>query len=681
MKEYSLSVVIPNYNNAKYISQCIESVAAQTYEIDEIIVVDDCSTDDSLEILQRLQLKYCNLVVHTLQENRGVSFARNKGVSLCKSTYVTFLDADDMCGDVHKLEYEMRLIKEHKEAGIDIAAYSKVVYMEEDGTPISSEQVHTAYNGHIFKPLLCTYTTVVIPRDFCVSTEIFTKAGGYREDMNLYEDYELTLRIAKNYAFYNTNEIGTCYRLKKTGLSAKSLKESDKVFVGLFWTYLKHLSLKDKLCCMILKLSGYIKYRLKPQIRDILRGIKAILKKTPVYRLKEYLRQKRCVILFRLILSNLFHEKKKTIGRKVINMQTYVKKANAAYQLFENEQERPIYLAPCFEKKTEEVKFVKTPEIYIAYVKKVNIIGCCGAIYTKKNCILDALANDTENRVDYVTPPICFFEKKKLYVKYKKRQPIEKGIMLCGVAPFNYYHFMIELMSRLETVERFVEDKTIPILVDAAAYQYPQLAELVDILNKFHRPVIKVENDIFYSVQELIYPSLQVWFPVNIQIGLKNRYQDFGMSMNALTNLRTEILKETPKVTGKRLYLARKEKQFSRLANEDEIEKLFEVYGFQAIYTQDYSFSEQVKMFSEAEAVAGVSGAAFANIVFCAPGTEIICIIPQEYQFYLYSTMAYLLKEQFTFLDAEVVKRGENPALSQFYLNLEYCRRFLKKFE
>lgn len=90
-----VSIIIPNYNGSKYISQCIESLQAQSYKDVEIIVVDDGSTDDSLSVLERLKQQYGNLQVLT-QCNQNASIARNKGIEIAKGKYIYFMDADDL---------------------------------------------------------------------------------------------------------------------------------------------------------------------------------------------------------------------------------------------------------------------------------------------------------------------------------------------------------------------------------------------------------------------------------------------------------------------------------------------------------------------------------------------------------------------------------------------------------
>lgn len=96
MKEMSLvSIIMPNYNYAKYLEQSINSVLAQTYSNFEIIIIDDASTDNSVEIIQLYVNRYKNIQLITNTINKGVIACRNLGIELAKGNYLCFIDPDD----------------------------------------------------------------------------------------------------------------------------------------------------------------------------------------------------------------------------------------------------------------------------------------------------------------------------------------------------------------------------------------------------------------------------------------------------------------------------------------------------------------------------------------------------------------------------------------------------------
>ena len=111
-----ISVIIPMYNTESYIRQCIRSVRNQTYNNLEIIVVDDGSTDKGAAICRELK-EYDDRIQLIVQENKGVSAARNAGLEIATGKYVFFLDSDDA---IHPLLFE-ELIRQAEEFEADIA--------------------------------------------------------------------------------------------------------------------------------------------------------------------------------------------------------------------------------------------------------------------------------------------------------------------------------------------------------------------------------------------------------------------------------------------------------------------------------------------------------------------------------------------------------------------------------
>ena len=100
-KSPAISVIIPMYNTEKYIKQCLESVAAQTFSDYEVIVVDDCSTDNSVVVVEGLTATFeGKLQLIKLKKNNGSpGIPRNKGLTLARGKYIIFLDSDDMIID------------------------------------------------------------------------------------------------------------------------------------------------------------------------------------------------------------------------------------------------------------------------------------------------------------------------------------------------------------------------------------------------------------------------------------------------------------------------------------------------------------------------------------------------------------------------------------------------------
>src|SRR5258708_5173204 len=95
MREPMLSVVLPNYNHAQYLSNAIDAISGQSRSPDEIIVIDDASTDDSRDILAQYQTRHPNLIVLFNEQNFGALSALQRGLRVARGRYIYFAAADD----------------------------------------------------------------------------------------------------------------------------------------------------------------------------------------------------------------------------------------------------------------------------------------------------------------------------------------------------------------------------------------------------------------------------------------------------------------------------------------------------------------------------------------------------------------------------------------------------------
>lgn len=202
------SVIIPLYNKAPYVAKAIESVLGQTYRDFEVIVIDDGSTDQSLEVAKTFENKSITIIS---QPNSGVSTARNNGVKLAKHPYICFLDADDWWHPTF-LEEMKRLITDFPDAGIYGSGYYIVKNGQERIAPIGVSQGFErgiidyceVYAKTLCMPL--TSISVVIPK------HIFDEEKGFKSQLKFGEDFDLWIRIAlkhkvilinKPLAYYN----------------------------------------------------------------------------------------------------------------------------------------------------------------------------------------------------------------------------------------------------------------------------------------------------------------------------------------------------------------------------------------------------------------------------------------------------------------------------------------------
>ncbi len=189
----TFSVIIPLYNKAPYVRKTVESVLGQTFDDYELIIIDNGSNDGSNKIVAGF-IDPRIRTVH-LEENIGVSNARNKGVSLSTAPYITFLDADDWWEPTF-LEEMRGLIERHPDAGIYGTGYYIVKNGKKRVAPIGVEEGFTEDEINyctVYAKTLCmplTSITAAMPRS------IFDEMGGFKSHLKLGEDFDLWVRIA-----------------------------------------------------------------------------------------------------------------------------------------------------------------------------------------------------------------------------------------------------------------------------------------------------------------------------------------------------------------------------------------------------------------------------------------------------------------------------------------------------
>ncbi|MBR0061052.1 MAG: glycosyltransferase family 2 protein [Selenomonadaceae bacterium] len=181
----AISIIIPMYNVEKYIGDCLNSVLEQTFQDFEVILVDDCSTDNSRQIAESFSEKFGGrLKIFGMEKNSGVALSRNKGSILSRGEYVFFVDSDDM---VTKTGLE-EMYSYAQKFNADVIHTTKNYVMEEDGSGIKlmSNRGYSS-KDEVFMPdisdrvqiviknkLWCAPWRFLIKRDLLIENEIFS---------------------------------------------------------------------------------------------------------------------------------------------------------------------------------------------------------------------------------------------------------------------------------------------------------------------------------------------------------------------------------------------------------------------------------------------------------------------------------------------------------------------------
>ena len=188
MDQPLVSVIIPTFNRAHCVAESIRSVLVQG-EL-ELIVVNDGSKDATVKELA----SFPTIQVINLAENRGVSYARNKGLERARGSLICFLDSDDLWEE-GKLKAQVQWMQVHPEC---MAVYTDEIWIR-NGVRVNPMKKHQKYSGDIFRR--CLPLCIVSPSSVMLRKSILDEVGGFDELMPVCEDYDLWLRIAVRYPF------------------------------------------------------------------------------------------------------------------------------------------------------------------------------------------------------------------------------------------------------------------------------------------------------------------------------------------------------------------------------------------------------------------------------------------------------------------------------------------------
>ncbi len=195
-RDFKVSVVIPCYNRVNYLPRAIRSVLRQTYEVNEILLIDNGSSDKTVSFIKE---KFDHVKV-ICEKKRGVSHARNLGIKKCKNDWIAFLDSDDEW-IFDKIEKQYALLRKSN-------FKFKLVHTNEiwikNGIFKNQKKKHSKQGGHIFEH--CLDICRISPSSVLINKVLFEQYGLFDTKFKVCEDYELWLRLTSRIEIGYINE-------------------------------------------------------------------------------------------------------------------------------------------------------------------------------------------------------------------------------------------------------------------------------------------------------------------------------------------------------------------------------------------------------------------------------------------------------------------------------------------
>jgi len=225
---------MPVYNTGNYIAEAIESVLQQTFTDFEFIIIDDGSTDNSLEIIHLYAEKDSRIQVVVNQENLGITKSLNKGIELTRGRFIARMDADDICLP-ERLNLQYDYLVANPKCAI-LGTWANII--DESGNLISTWRMPTSdefIKWNLLWQNTFIHTSVIIRKD------VLSNCEPYHECYHYTEDYELWERMSQNCQMENLPLACVSHRLHSNSISEKSKSDQTKKSIDISYRAVKRL--------------------------------------------------------------------------------------------------------------------------------------------------------------------------------------------------------------------------------------------------------------------------------------------------------------------------------------------------------------------------------------------------------------------------------------------------------
>lgn len=201
-----VSVILPVYNAERFLRQAIESILNQTYQNLELVIVNDCSKDESLKIIKEFAELDSRVLVETNPENLKLSKTLNRAIGLSSGKYLARMDADDI-SDPSRIEKQVKLMEQNPDV---VVIGCDILIIDEEDCHIGFRKYYAIDNE--IRKWLFFFSPFCHPA-IMIRREAIDKVGGYDNCFNPAEDYELYFRLGMVGKFMNITEPLFSYRI------------------------------------------------------------------------------------------------------------------------------------------------------------------------------------------------------------------------------------------------------------------------------------------------------------------------------------------------------------------------------------------------------------------------------------------------------------------------------------
>jgi len=325
---------------------------------------------------------------------------------------------------------------------------------------------------------------------------------------------------------------------------------------------------------------------------------------------------------------------------------------------------------------------INAPEINAYLFQNGEIMTCTNTILLEDNkCILARVPASDSLSADYSAGYIYYHGDKRAIIKHRSSILMSEGIAIIGSSDTNYYHWLLEVLSKLEFVDNLpAEYNDFPILISEQALKIPSIKTFILAAN-LKRKIIYLSSTRSYKIAKLIIFTPPNYLVPNLKNEAQYKIEDnyvHRVSFNYLRAVGLSINKRPfPAFLPKRVFLARK--QFIRPYNQDEVEELLNKHQFTSVFLEDLDFKQQIALMNNADVIIGPTGAAWTNLIFCQVNTKALCWMANEYgDLTCFSSLATLAKVDLSYITYD---NGAKDSRETYYMpykvNLKHIEQWI----
>jgi len=342
------------------------------------------------------------------------------------------------------------------------------------------------------------------------------------------------------------------------------------------------------------------------------------------------------------------------------------------------------YSAPKFDElasnKSDLIEGIKYDH-YGLCLRNATFFGSSSIIFLENGRVLyDLKLLDKGQRYWYTDTGIVYYKQNGLIIKSGTvKKEFKEAIWMGGNYSANYYHLLFEFLIKFEKLDSLDIPLDIPILIDKVCFEVPQFNELLQFVNVQDRQLIGVDHGCRYRVKKMYFINSPNIIPPNYINDRDLLPEDVQFDIRSLLALRSRLLVNiSPKTFPKRIYISRSNASTRRQFNEGAVFNLLKEFGFVSVAPEELSATEQMALFNGADWIAGGSGAAFTNLIYCTNTSKAIIFAKTRLPFSGFSTIAAAVGADLRYVTEESTKGDLLKTLHDpFEIDISMLRKIL----